>query len=97
MGKLTALILAALAVILIAAPSGVSARCIMSYCNKTTPTPTRSYITNTSRQIIGDLYNPGHGRRVQIRDTSRRIIGYIERDGTVTNISRQRIGTIELD
>ena len=56
----------------------VSARCIMSYCRdrETTATPTRRPITNTSRQIIGDLYDPGHGRRVQIRDTSRRIIGY---------------------
>ncbi len=97
MGKLTALILAALAVILIAAPSGVSARCIMSYCNKTTPTPTRSYITNTSRQIIGDLYDPGHGRRVQIRNNHRQIIGYIERNGTVTNTSRQPVASIELD
>ncbi len=65
-------------------------RCIMSYCRdrETTATPTRRAITNTSRQIIGDLYDPGHGRRVQIRDTSRRIVGYLERDGTVTNTSR---------
>ena len=36
-------------------------------------------------------------QRIQIRDTSRRIIGYIERDGTVTNTHRQKVGTIDLD
>ena len=88
------LIFAAFAVVLSAAPA--SATCIMSYCkDKATSTPTRSYITNTHRQKVGDIYNPGHGRRLQIRDTSRRIIGYIERDGTVTNTHRQKVGTIE--
>ncbi len=90
------LILAAFAVILSAAPA--SARCIMSYCKDgATSTPTRSYITNTHRQKVGDVYNPGHGQRLQIRDTSRRIIGYIERDGTVTNTHRQPVAEIELD
>ncbi len=42
-----------------------------------------------------DVHNPGQGRRLQLRDNSRRIIGYIERDGTVTNTSRQRIGTLD--
>ncbi len=92
------LILAAFAVALSAAPA--SARCIMSYCKDSstasTPAPSTSWaITNTSRQRLGDVYNPGHGRRVQIRDTSRRIIGYIEADGTVTNTRRQKVGTIE--
>ena len=68
------LILAALAVIL---ASPADARCIMSYCKDSstasTPAPSTSWaITNTSRQRLGDVYNPGHGRRVQIRDTSRR-------------------------
>ena len=81
------------------APSPASARCIMSYCKDSstasTPAPSTSWaITNTSRQRLGDIYNPGHGRRLQIRDTSRRIIGYIEADGTVTNTSRQQVGTI---
>ena len=57
----------------------------------------RVYITNTSRQRLGDLYSPGHGRRIQIRDTSRRIIGYVEPDGTVTNTRRQPVADIELD
>ena len=82
------------------APSPASARCIMSYCKDSstasTPAPSTSWaITNTSRQRIGDVYNPGHGRRLQLRDTSRRIIGYIERDGTVTNTNRQIIGTLD--
>ena len=92
------MILATFAVALSA--STVSAACVMSYCKgqatASTPAPgERRAITNTSRQRLGDIYNPGHGRRVQIRDTSRRIIGYVEPDGTVTNTSRQRIGTIE--
>ncbi len=71
----------------------------MSYCKDSstasTPAPSTSWaITNPSRQRLGDVYNPGHGRRVQIRDTSRRIIGYIERDGTVTNTHRQKVGTL---
>jgi hypothetical protein len=54
-------------------------------------------ITNAHRQRLGDIYNPGHGRRLQIRDTHRRIVGYIEPDGTVTNTRRQEIGGINLD
>ena len=91
------IILAALSVLALDA-TPAEARCVMSYCDKAaSSTPSRSYITNTSRQRLGDLYDPGQGRRVQIRDTSRRIIGYIERDGTVTNTHRQKVKTIELD
>ncbi len=91
--------LAAFAVVLSATSTSASAQCIMSYCRDqataSTPAPgSRVYITNTSRQRLGDLYDPGHGRRVQIRDTSRRIIGYIERDGIVTNTHRQKVGTL---
>ncbi len=95
------LILAAFAVALSA--STASARCLMSYCKDSstavsTPAPSTSWaITNTSRQRLGDVYNPGHGRRLQLRNNDRRIIGYIERDGTVTNTHRQPVGTIELD
>ena len=90
------LILAALAVIL---ASPADARCIMSYCKDSstasTPAPSTSWaITNTSRQRLGDVYNPGSGRRLQIRDNSRRIVGYVERDGTVTNTHRQKVGTL---
>ncbi len=96
-----ALILATLATLVLASPEA-SARCIISYCKDapatTAPAPSTSWaITNTSRQRLGDIYNPGHGRRVQIRDNSRRIIGYVERDGTVTGTSRQPVAGIELD
>ena len=91
---------AILAVVMATSPA--SARCIMSYCKDraetVSPVPSTSWaITNTSRQRLGDIYNPGHGRRLQLRDNDRRIIGYIERDGTVTNTHRQKVGTIELD
>ncbi len=74
----------------------------MSYCKDraetVSPVPSTSWaITNTSRQRLGDIYNPGHGRRLQLRDNDRRIIGYIERDGTVTNTSRQPVAGIDLD
>ncbi len=94
------LILVAFAVALSA--STASARCMMSYCKDraataSTPAPSTSWaITNTHRQRLGDVYNPGSGRRLQIRDNDRRILGYVEADGTVTNTSRQRIGTIDL-
>ncbi len=94
------MILAATALPLIVSPVTADARCLMSYCRDqaaaTTPAPgERRAITNTSRQRLGDIYNPGQGRRLQIRDTSRRIIGYVEPDGTVTNTSRQRVGTLD--
>jgi hypothetical protein len=55
-----------------------------------TPKPATSWaITNKHRQKVGDIYNPDHNRRLQIRNNHRQIIGYIERDGTVTNTSRQ--------
>ena len=55
----------------------------------------RYEITNDRRQVIGDVYDPGHGRRLQIRDNRRRIIGYIERDGDVTDKRRRKVGEIE--
>lgn len=69
------------------------AACLMSWCKDGQPVKKRTYITNTSRQIVGDLYDPGTGR-IQIRDTSRRIVGYVERNGRVTNTHRQKIGKI---
>ena len=54
----------------------------------------RYKVTNDRRQVIGDVYDPGHGRRLQIRDNRRRIIGYVERDGTVTDSRRRKVGKI---
>ena len=76
---------------LLATPA--SGACLMSYCKD--KAPTRSYVTNTHRQIVGDLYSPGGGQRIQIRDTSRRIIGYVELDGSITNTRRQPVANIE--
>ena len=56
--------------------------------------PSTRVITNTARQRLGDLYHPGGDRRVQIRDNNLKILGYVEKDGTITNTNRQRIGTI---
>jgi hypothetical protein len=53
--------------------------------------PCKSDITNKHRQKVGDIYKPAPGRRTQIRDRHRRIIGYIEADGTLTNKRRQKI------
>ena len=83
--------LAAFAVALSATPA--DARCVMSWCKDGAPTTHK--ITNTQRQIVGDLYNPGHGRRTQIRNNSRQILGYIERDGTITNTRRQKVLSVE--
>ena len=56
------------------------------------PKPATSWaITNKHCQRVGDIYNPGHGRSLQIRNNDRQIIGYIERDGTVTNTHRQPV------
>ena len=87
------LTLAILAVFLATSP--VAAKCLMSYCQDDAPETTRRNITDPDRRIVGDLYSPKGSRRIQIRDTSRRIIGYVERDGKITNPSRQKVGSIE--
>ena len=84
------LALAALAVAILASPA-TAGGCVMSYCK----TPATHKITNERRQIVGDVYNPGHGRPLQIRNNRRQILGYIEHDGTITNTRRQRVLEIE--
>ncbi len=66
--------------------------CLMSYCK----TPATHKITNEHRQIIGDVYDPGHGRPLQLRNNSRQILGYIQADGTVRNTRGQRVLEIEV-
>ena len=72
--------------------SPAEARCykFQNDCTASTSTPTRSYIVNTHRQKVGDIYNPGTGR-LQIRNNHRQIIGYLERDGTITNSRRRPV------
>ena len=88
-----ALILATFAVMLATSPA--SAECAFKFCKGKTAGPSRAYITNVHRQKVGDLYQPAPGGRVQIRDRHRRIVGYIEPTGRVTNTSRQEVLTIE--
>ena len=52
-------------------------------------------ITDDRRRVIGDIYDPGTGGRLQIRDKHRRIIGYIEKDGDITDERRRKVGEIE--
>ena len=90
------LIIAGLAVAVLVSPP-VRAECQFKFqCSRTVEAPKTYPITNNHRQRLGDIYDPGHGRRLQIRNNHRQIIGYIERDGTVTNTHRQKVGTIEL-
>ncbi len=86
------LILAALTVAL-SSPEA-SARCIMSYCKDSstasTPAPSTSWaITNTHRQKVGDLYDPGHGRRLQIRNNHRLYRARRHRDQYASAESRE--------
>ena len=88
---------AILAMILIAAPVTADARCFkfQNGCTESANAPNTRPITNTHRQRVGDIYDPGHGRRTQIRNNSLQILGYIEADGTITNPHRQKVGSIE--
>jgi hypothetical protein len=50
--------------------------------------PSKVEIRNSwseGRIRVGDIYDPGHGRPLQIRNNSRQILGTIERDGSVRN------------
>ncbi len=87
-----------LALLLIAMPATAQAKCYswQTSCEIAKPAPGQSWkITNTHRQKLGDIYNPAPGRRLQIRDNHRRIIGYIERDGDITDKRRRKVGGIE--
>ena len=88
-------ILATFAVLLATSPA--SAECAFKFqngCAEDTG-PSRHYIRNTHNQIVGDIYDDGTGRRLQIRTNQRVIIGYIEPDGTLTNIHRQEVLSVE--
>ena len=84
---------AALAVALLAlnliALGPALASCEWSWC--TDSGPKRTYLTDTRRNILGDLYAPSSDRRVQIRDKKRNILGYIEPSGRITDTKRNII------
>jgi hypothetical protein len=91
-------IILAAAALLTALPTTAEARCYSweTSCQIAEPTPGEKWkITNDRRQKLGDIYNPGHKRRLQIRDNRRRIIGYIEESGSLTDARRRKVGAIE--
>ena len=70
--------------------------CVMSYCKD--GAPERVYVRSnweSGRKIVGDLYDPGHGRPVQIRNNRRQIIGYLDNRGNVIDTRRRTI--LEID
>lgn len=56
----------------------------------------RYKIRNAKRELTGDVYCPGHGRRCQIRGPRREIRGFLEKDGTITDRRRRKVSEIEL-
>jgi hypothetical protein len=91
------IILAAIALVT-ALPTTAEARCYswQTSCEIAKPAAGEKWkITNDRRQKLGDIYNPGHNRRLQIRDNHRRIIGYIEENGSLTDSRRRKVGAIE--
>lgn len=69
--------------------------CEFKFCKHRAETPKIYVLKNLHQQKTGDIYDPGHGRRLQIRDNHRRIIGYIERNRTIIDIRRQKTGEVE--
>ena len=55
----------------------------------------RAKLLDGRKLRVGDIYNPGHGRRLQIPDKNLRVLGYIERSGKITDRRRRRLGSIE--
>ena len=66
--------------------------CEWSWC--TDDAPKRTYVTDTARVKVGDLYQPTPTRRTQIRDKNRKIIGYIESNGNITDTRRRIVGHV---
>ena len=60
----------------------VQSQCNFKFCQNRAGNgaPTRVYTRDTWGRTTGDIYDPGHGRRLQVRDGKRRIIGYIDRN-----------------
>lgn len=69
--------------------------CEFKFCKNRAETPKTYVLRNLHRQKTGDIYDPGHGRRLQIRNNHRQILGYIERDGDITNLHHQKIGEVK--
>ncbi len=54
----------------------------------------RAKLLDSRKLRVGDIYNPGHGRRLQIRNKHRQILGYIEPSGKITDTRRRKVGSI---
>ena len=87
-------VLVSAVVLMVAWTNRAEAACLMSYCQDGAGESLK--ITNTRRQIVGDVYDPGHGRPLQIRNNSRQILGYVEADGTIRNTRGQRVLEIKV-
>jgi hypothetical protein len=72
------------------ATSPAFAKCSFNIC-----AGERAKLLDSRKLRVGDIYNPGHGRRLQIRNKHRQILGYIERSGKITDTRRRRVGSIE--
>ena len=72
------------------ATSPAFAKCSFNIC-----AGERAKLLDSRKLKTGDIYNPGHGRRLQIRNKHRQILGYIEPSGKITDTRRRKVGSIE--
>ena len=82
-----AVLIAILAVFLASSPT--VAKCSFGIC-----AGERAKLLDSRKLRVGDIYNPGHGRRLQIRDKNLRVLGYIEKSGKITDKQRRSVGSI---
>jgi len=71
------------------ATSSAFAKCSFGIC-----AGERAKLLDSRKLRVGDIYNPGHGRRLQIRNKHRQILGYIEPSGKITDTRRRKVGSI---
>ena len=81
--KIQGVILLALALLIAATTAGVA------------DAAERRYIRDDRGRIVGDLYDPGWSRDIQVRDRHRRIKFFIESDGDVKDSRGRKVGTVE--
>ena len=86
--RILAVLTATLAVSVVTSPA--DAKCSFNIC-----AGERAKLLDSRKLRVGDLYNPGHNRRIQIRDKNLRVLGYIERSGKITDRRRRKVGSIE--
>ena len=84
------MILAVLTATLALATLPAFAKCSFGIC-----AGERAKLLDGRKLRVGDIYNPGHGRRLQIRNKHRQILGYIEPSGKITDRHRRKVGSIE--